>query len=87
LIKQLFQKYSIDITVYIVDSSEGKEAANVVVGFTTPARMYTEVGFFSDKCRINIAFSRVIDGCIVIGSELLTIVPFVLIFEMKASWS
>jgi superfamily I DNA and/or RNA helicase len=87
LIKQLFQKYNIDITVYTVDSSEGKEAAIVVVGFTTPACMHTVVGFFSDKPRINVAFSRAIDGGIVIGSELLTIVPFVLIFEMKASWS
>jgi superfamily I DNA and/or RNA helicase len=87
LIKQLFQKYNIDITVYIVDSSEGKEAAIVVVGFTTPARMYIEVGFFSDKRQINVAFSRAINGRIVIGSELLTIVPFVLIFIMQASWS
>jgi superfamily I DNA and/or RNA helicase len=87
LIKQLFQKYNIDIIVYTVDSLEDNEAAIVVVGFTIPARMHTEVGFFSDKRRINVAFSRAINGHIVIGSELLIIIPFVLIFEMTASWS
>jgi hypothetical protein len=75
LIKRLFQHYHIDVAVNTVDSSEGKEAPIVIVDLTTPARKHSEIGFLRDQRRINVAFSRAMDGRIVLGSAVMANLP------------
>jgi superfamily I DNA and/or RNA helicase len=75
LIKRLFQHYNIDVAVNSVDSSEGKEAPIVIVDLTTPARKHSEIGFLRDQRRINVAFSRAMDGRIVLGSAAMANLP------------
>jgi len=75
LIKRLFQHYHIDVAVNTVDSSEGKEAPIVIVDLTTPARKHSEIGFLRDQRRISVAFSRAMDGRIVLGSAVMANLP------------
>jgi superfamily I DNA and/or RNA helicase len=71
LIKRLFQYTQIDVRVVhvnTVDSSEGKETEVCIVDPTTPARNRNELGFLTDKRRINVALSRAKNGRVTLGS-------------------